>query len=85
MHEYVNGSKRLFRANKMAPFFFNSAHTVGAIKKFQFHIVLRPSPVKYYDPITGANRNYGSPIYSVITWFIRVSNARARGSLHGYI
>ena len=28
-------------------------------------------------PYYGANRNYGSPIYSVIARFIRVNNARA--------
>ena len=40
--------------------------------------------VKHYDPITGANRNYGSPIYSVIARFVRVNNARAWGSLRGF-
>ena len=31
------------------------------------------SPVKRYDPITGANRNYGSLDYSVIAWFLWVN------------
>ena len=47
---------------------------LGAIIKFPFRI--RSTTVKRYDPITGANLNYGSPIYSVITWFIRVNSAR---------
>ena len=42
------------------------------------------SPVERYDPVTGANRNYGSHVYSVIARFIRVNNARARASIHGY-
>ena len=35
------------------------------------------SSVKRYILITGANRNYGSPIYSIIARFIRLNNARA--------
>ena len=48
-----------------------------------------PVPYSYYDrktlrPYYGANRNYDSPIYSVIARFLRVNNARAWGSLRGF-
>ena len=49
-----------------------------------FYSLQMLSPVKCYDPVTGANRNYGSHVNSVIVWFIRVNNARARASLRGY-
>ena len=47
-------------------------YTVGVKKvpvpySFYHHITL--SLVKHYEPITGANRNYSSPIYSVIAPF----------------
>ena len=54
--------------------------TVGVIKKFPFRIVLRlyyATLSKTLQPYYGANRNYGSPTYSVITRFIRVNNTRA--------
>ena len=38
---------------------------------YSFYNLKTLSPVKCYDPITGANRNYGSYIYSVIALFIR--------------
>ena len=46
-----------------------SVSTVGAIKgpvPYSFYDLKTLSPVKRYDPIIGANCNYGSPIYTVI-------------------
>ena len=57
-------------------------------KKFPFYIrsttVKRLRSVKRYDPIAGANRNYGSPIDSVIAQFIPVNNASIWGFLRGF-